>query len=162
MLQNCHLLTSWLKTLETILDAIKNPHKDFRLWLTTEPTPLFPIGTLQRSLKVVTDSAQHANAPSRLHCFQNCLEKVHTKIFLIKQFLSNSHASRLSAYHVFKIVLLVVMYWYRIMWFLPYSIKGNNYALRYYLDRLMTCTPSNQGSCSFTLYQNSYQMNRES
>lgn len=55
MLQNCHLLTSWLKTLETILDGIKNPHKDFRLWLTTEPTPLFPIGTLQRSLKVVTE-----------------------------------------------------------------------------------------------------------
>ncbi len=75
MLQNCHLLTSWLKTLEQILEAIKNPHKDFRLWLTTEPTPLFPIGsyfsnvqkgitsaytpfltgTLQRSLKVVTE-----------------------------------------------------------------------------------------------------------
>ncbi|KAJ0391647.1 hypothetical protein P43SY_005629 [Pythium insidiosum] len=31
------------------------PHKDFRLWLTTEPTDRFPLGILQRSLKVVTE-----------------------------------------------------------------------------------------------------------
>ena len=28
--------------------------QDFRLWLTTEPTEKFPLGILQRSLKVVT------------------------------------------------------------------------------------------------------------
>ena len=55
MLQNCHLLPKWLKTLEKTLDSITNPHKDFRLWLTTDPTPNFPMGILQRSLKVVTE-----------------------------------------------------------------------------------------------------------
>ena len=55
MLQNCHLLVRWLKDLEKSLDKIEKPHKDFRLWLTTEPTPSFPIGILQRSLKVVTE-----------------------------------------------------------------------------------------------------------
>lgn len=55
MLQNCHLLVGWLKTLEKTLEKIDKPHKDFRLWLTTEPTPGFPIGILQRSLKVVTE-----------------------------------------------------------------------------------------------------------
>ena len=55
MLQNCHLLPSWLKTLEKILEKIDKPHKDFRLWLTTEPTDKFPLGILQRSLKVVTE-----------------------------------------------------------------------------------------------------------
>lgn len=55
VLQNCHLLPKWLKTLEKTLDAISNPHKDFRLWLTTDPTPSFPMGVLQRSLKVVTE-----------------------------------------------------------------------------------------------------------
>eukprot|EP00919_Chromeraceae_sp_WS-2016_P072391 GHVR01171232.1.p1 GENE.GHVR01171232.1~~GHVR01171232.1.p1 ORF type:complete len:2780 (-),score=639.98 GHVR01171232.1:32-7840(-) len=55
MLQNCHLLTSWLKTLEKILDGIQKPHTDFRLWLTTMPTTSFPLGILQRSLKVVTE-----------------------------------------------------------------------------------------------------------
>jgi dynein heavy chain len=55
MLQNCHLLPVWLKNLEKVLDKIEKPHKDFRLWLTTEPVPTFPIGILQRSLKVVTE-----------------------------------------------------------------------------------------------------------
>lgn len=52
MLQNCHLLPKWLKTLEKILEKIHKPHPDFRLWLTTEPTDRFPLGVLQRSLKV--------------------------------------------------------------------------------------------------------------
>jgi len=55
MLQNCHLLASWLKTLEKILEQMHKPHKDFRLWLTTMPTPDFPMGILQKSLKVVTE-----------------------------------------------------------------------------------------------------------
>jgi dynein heavy chain len=55
LLQNCHLLASWLKTLEKILNEMKDPHKEFRLWLTTEPTEKFPLGILQRSFKVVTE-----------------------------------------------------------------------------------------------------------
>jgi len=55
LLQNCHLLASWLRTLEKMLLAMSKPHKDFRLWLTTEPTDRFPLGILQRSLKVVTE-----------------------------------------------------------------------------------------------------------
>ncbi|XP_050455387.1 dynein axonemal heavy chain 10 [Cataglyphis hispanica] len=55
MLQNCHLLLSFTKDLEKIVENIGKPHPDFRLWLTTEPTPSFPIGILQQSLKVVTE-----------------------------------------------------------------------------------------------------------
>ena len=55
LLQNCHLLASWLKTLEKILNEMKEPHKDFRLWLTTDPSDRFPLGILQRSLKIVTE-----------------------------------------------------------------------------------------------------------
>ena len=55
MLQNCHLLTSWLKKLEVIIEGIKNPDKNFRLWLTTAPTDKMPLGILQRSLKVTTE-----------------------------------------------------------------------------------------------------------
>lgn len=54
-MQNCHLLPKWLKTLEKILEKIRSPHPDFRLWLTTDPTDKFPLGVLQRSLKVVTE-----------------------------------------------------------------------------------------------------------
>jgi len=55
LLQNCHLLPSWLKTLEKILEQLQSPHEDFRLWMTTAPTDAMPIGILQRSLKVVTE-----------------------------------------------------------------------------------------------------------
>lgn len=34
---------------------MQKPHKDFRLWLTTQPTDRFPLGILQKSLKVVTE-----------------------------------------------------------------------------------------------------------
>ncbi|XP_017781324.1 PREDICTED: dynein heavy chain 10, axonemal [Nicrophorus vespilloides] len=55
MFQNCHLLLSFIRSLEKQLEKISKPHPDFRLWLTTDPTNAFPIGVLQRSLKVVTE-----------------------------------------------------------------------------------------------------------
>ena len=55
MLQNCHLLVRWLKDLEKALERLTNPHPEFRLWLTTEPTDAFPIGILQKSVKVVSE-----------------------------------------------------------------------------------------------------------
>lgn len=55
MLNNCHLLVKWLKTMEAIIENLQKPDKNFRLWLTTEPTDEFPLGILQKSLKVVTE-----------------------------------------------------------------------------------------------------------
>ncbi|XP_075882096.1 dynein axonemal heavy chain 10-like isoform X2 [Nelusetta ayraudi] len=55
MLQNCHLLVKWLKDLEKSLERIIKPNPNFRLWITTNPIDDFPIGILQRSLKVVTE-----------------------------------------------------------------------------------------------------------
>ena len=55
LLQNCHLLVKWLRHLDKALENMTHQHPDFRLWLTTAPTPDFPISILQRSLKVVTE-----------------------------------------------------------------------------------------------------------
>jgi len=55
LLQNCHLLTSWLKKLDAIQENLTKPDKAFRLWLTTAPTEGFPLGILQKSVKVVTE-----------------------------------------------------------------------------------------------------------
>ena len=52
MLQNCHLLVRWLRQLEKSLERITKPHPDYRLWLTTDPIQDFPIGILQKALKV--------------------------------------------------------------------------------------------------------------
>merc|ERR1719446_565847 len=58
LLMNCHLLWRWLHAkLEKFLEKIEEmaPSKDFRLWITTEPTENFPLSILQMSLKVVTE-----------------------------------------------------------------------------------------------------------
>ncbi|KAL0219153.1 hypothetical protein P9112_004806 [Eukaryota sp. TZLM1-RC] len=55
VLQNCHLLGDWLRELEATIQTIPKFHAEFRLWLTTEPSDKFPMGILQRSLKVVTE-----------------------------------------------------------------------------------------------------------
>ncbi|KAK2951356.1 putative Dynein-1-alpha heavy chain, flagellar inner arm I1 complex [Blattamonas nauphoetae] len=59
LLQNCHLLPKWLKKLEKKLETISEKtdslDQEFRLFLTSEPTDAFPMGILQRSLKVVTE-----------------------------------------------------------------------------------------------------------
>lgn len=55
MLNNCHLLVKWLKIMEAIIENLQKPDKNFRLWLTTEPTDGFPLSILQKSLKVVTE-----------------------------------------------------------------------------------------------------------
>ena len=56
-LANCHLMTSWLPTLEKIIDDLprRKPHADFRLWLSSNPHPKFPIAILQQGLKMTTE-----------------------------------------------------------------------------------------------------------
>ncbi|UJR10037.1 hypothetical protein I4U23_014260 [Adineta vaga] len=55
LLQNCHLLLSFLSELEKELEISTKTHPDFRLWMTTEPIERFPIGLLQKSYKVVIE-----------------------------------------------------------------------------------------------------------
>jgi len=55
ILHNCHLLVKWLKELEATIDEIQKCDKNFRLWLTTDPTDAFPLGILQKSIKVVNE-----------------------------------------------------------------------------------------------------------
>ncbi|KPA77305.1 putative dynein heavy chain [Leptomonas pyrrhocoris] len=56
-LQNCHVYASWMPQLQAIVEAM-NPteiHDDFRLWLTSSPSPSFPAVVLQAGLKLTQE-----------------------------------------------------------------------------------------------------------
>ena len=58
MLANCHLMLSWLPELEKMVESyceVGKMHKQFRLWLSSSPSPAFPITLLQRGIKMTTE-----------------------------------------------------------------------------------------------------------
>nr|Q39575.1 RecName: Full=Dynein gamma chain, flagellar outer arm [Chlamydomonas reinhardtii]7KZM_C Chain C, Dynein gamma chain, flagellar outer arm [Chlamydomonas reinhardtii]7KZN_C Chain C, Dynein gamma chain, flagellar outer arm [Chlamydomonas reinhardtii]7KZO_C Chain C, Dynein gamma chain, flagellar outer arm [Chlamydomonas reinhardtii]8GLV_AD Chain AD, Dynein gamma chain, flagellar outer arm [Chlamydomonas reinhardtii]8GLV_AX Chain AX, Dynein gamma chain, flagellar outer arm [Chlamydomonas reinhar len=56
LLQNTHLGLGYLTEVETFLVKEENVHEDFRLWITAEPHPQFPIGLLQMGIKITNEA----------------------------------------------------------------------------------------------------------
>lgn len=57
-LANCHLSVAWLPELEKMVERFaigEQPHPNFRLWLSSDPHPKFPISLLQSSIKITTE-----------------------------------------------------------------------------------------------------------
>jgi dynein heavy chain len=55
ILQNCHLGIGFMERMEDILGNTPDIISDFRLWITCEITPRFPIGLLQMAIKVTLE-----------------------------------------------------------------------------------------------------------
>ncbi|KAK3733193.1 hypothetical protein QZH41_008554, partial [Actinostola sp. cb2023] len=58
-LQNCHLAASWMLRMEGTIKGVQAPdaevHEDFRLFLSSMPTKVFPVTVLQNSVKVTNE-----------------------------------------------------------------------------------------------------------
>merc|ERR1712100_793078 len=56
LLQNCHLGLGFLTEVEQYMTALTEVIDSFRLWISAEPHPRFPIGLLQMSIKITNEA----------------------------------------------------------------------------------------------------------
>lgn len=135
LLANCHLMMSWLGELDKIVEGLpaRQPHASFRLWLSSSPHPAFPIGILQRGIKMTTEPPKGLKA-NMTRLIQN---------------LSETRFSQCTKPHKYKKLLFAMCWFHSLLvdrrkfgnlgWNIPYDFNDSDFevselCLRLYLD----------------------------
>ncbi len=135
-LANCHLMLSWLPELQKIIEKLEDdtPHERFRLWLSSNPTPHFPLAILQRGLKMTTEPPKGLRA-NLARLYQTCVtdesfQECHTK---------SKYAKLLFSLTYFHAVMLERRKFRELGINIPYDFNDTDYSvsddvLKAYLD----------------------------
>jgi len=91
LLSNCHLMESWMSSLEAIVEQL-NPDEmqpSFRLWLTSMPAKTFPVQVLQNGVKMTNEppSGLRANLLRSYSALTDDMFKESTKPEIFKTLL---------------------------------------------------------------------------
>lgn len=83
--QNCHLAPSWMPRLERTIENISpdSVHKEFRLWLTSTPSPDFPVSILQNGCKMTVEPPRGLKA--------NMLRAYYNQVVDVGDFFNSTH-----------------------------------------------------------------------
>lgn len=62
LLQNAHVSIEFLSNLEAKMARLETIESEFRLWITSLPDPAFPLGMLQKSIKIANETPRGVRA----------------------------------------------------------------------------------------------------
>jgi len=87
MLANCHLCVHWLPGLEKLVEKTfdQGPHERFRIFLSSSPTPKFPIQLLQNCIKMTTEPPKGLKA-NLVRLLQNTSEESYNRVKEVQKY----------------------------------------------------------------------------
>ncbi|XP_053977121.1 dynein axonemal heavy chain 2 [Hylaeus volcanicus] len=135
-LANCHLSLSWMPKLDKIVETLgssRTLHPQFRLWLSSSPTPQFPISILQAGIKMTTEP------PKGLRANMKRLYGLITEIQFELCQAKHKYKKLLFALVFFHAILLERKKFQQLGWNVVYSFNDSDFVvsenlLQVYLD----------------------------
>ncbi|KAH0787434.1 dynein heavy chain 2, axonemal [Histomonas meleagridis] len=122
-LGNCHLMLSWMEEFEGLIEEISltKINDEFRLWISSDPNPKFPISILQKSIKITTESPTGIRA--------NMIEMFNTLNAETFDKASNNYKTLIFTLCFFHSIIIERRKFLNLGWNIPYSFNRSDFEI---------------------------------